>query len=69
MSNRVATQLASNNYRLFHIYILQWTKIGKGGPVMAAKTGLAGPILAAKVVRGPILANFSAKIGPATDRL
>ena len=32
---------------------------------MAAKIGPAGLILIAKVVGGPILAKFSAKIGPA----
>ena len=46
MSSRVATQLASNNYRLFQIYILH------GGPKLTAKTGPAWPILVAKVVRG-----------------
>ena len=52
MSSRVATQLASNNYRLFQIYILQGDQNWQGGPVLAAKIGPAGPILAAKVVRG-----------------
>ena len=57
-SIRVATQLAiaitiDCGYR----FILQGgAKIGKGGPVLDAKTDPAGPILATKVVRGT---NFS----------
>ena len=57
MSSRVATQLASNNYRLFQIYILQGDQNWQGGPVLAAKTGPGGPIVAAKVVWGTNFGN------------
>ena len=52
MSSLVPTQLASNNYKLFQIYILQGDQNWQGGPVLAVKSGPAGPILATKVIRG-----------------
>ena len=57
--------MSRNVARLVHIYIFMGGQNWHGGPVLAAKIGVAGPILTAKVVQGPILVAFSAKISPA----
>ena len=66
MSSQVATQLASNNYRLFQIYILQGDQNWQGGTGFGCQNWSGRTDFGSKSgPGGPILAKFSVKIGPA----